>query len=454
MPFAAMANGDCAGARSNPAVDLRSEFGPLRSQDSIGWCATYATTDLYSHWIYKNSAKKSPRSAVYDTRYRENMVSAMWGTAKYYNERRRGHINDLRNFFSKKKELVKEFNALQVERNSLFKGLYETTNRVPNKTLGLLYRDLLSHLEQEERTNGDVNRKHRQAYEEIKKEIINLHASDPSIDAAISKLNLNADRMAHVQLTLKNIENIGDLETGDPVKLFGLLANDKEGYCRESEVPSDDVSLSEQFSQKKNIDQLMKDVYQFLIKARPSQEQFNCAVDSASKLFPNVPVQEVSSILRVYQNDGDPIYELAKASCKNKTRLDEKIATPEMIVIDRPALNGFENIKKLLAQGVPIEIEYDGNRAINPASLVDRNSRGTHASIIVGQQYNCKTGETEFIVRDSVGGKDNCDYQIKLFERYNEKAPYSCSDGYFVLPQSHLAKYIVKGFAIKTKDAK
>jgi hypothetical protein len=40
------------------AVDLRLEMGPLRDQDSIGWCYGFTSADLLTHYLYKTQARE------------------------------------------------------------------------------------------------------------------------------------------------------------------------------------------------------------------------------------------------------------------------------------------------------------------------------------------------------------------------------------------------------------
>ena len=66
------------------SVDLRQEIGPIRDQDSVGWCFGFTSADLLSHYLYKKSLKGWHPFGNIDYREPKNMVSAV-GVSSIFN---------------------------------------------------------------------------------------------------------------------------------------------------------------------------------------------------------------------------------------------------------------------------------------------------------------------------------------------------------------------------------
>jgi hypothetical protein len=73
-------------------IDLRLEMGPLRDQDSIGWCYGFSAADLLTHYLYKTRAKevyRPDRNADY--RGHQYAVSAV-GLSTFLNKTEHGNF--------------------------------------------------------------------------------------------------------------------------------------------------------------------------------------------------------------------------------------------------------------------------------------------------------------------------------------------------------------------------
>ncbi|OQW53421.1 MAG: hypothetical protein A4S09_07415 [Proteobacteria bacterium SG_bin7] len=448
----------CPESLKNPSVDMRNEFGPLRSQDSIGWCFSYATSDLLSHWIYKEYFLKT-RNKFFDTRQRENMISASWGTAKYHEEKRREHINALKLYGPKEKELVSRYQDAVHNRKTIYDDVRKAALASPNKLFANAFSHFATLMERRERTKGDEHSRLSQEIERLSKIISDTGEMNKNVELAIQRLAVNTSEIKELKKILNLIKNKGDLDGGDARKVFEWFVDKNTGFCRESELPSDDVKIPAFYGRKENIENLNKHIYGFLTlpsDASPEtyKERLKCAVEAGRLLFPMLTAIEVAWILKKYQDDEDPIFNLAKKSCRTKLFIDEKTAAPEMAVLENANKNNFGEIKKLLTEGSPVGIAYDGNRAILPQQDFDTNADSRHLSIVVGQRYNCEMGQMEFIVRDSVGGPEGCDTFRESFKKYNQIAPYKCEGGHYVIPESHLSKYSKEAYVIKTKGKK
>ena len=69
------------------SVNLIREMPPIRDQDSIGWCYSFAAADLLTHYLYKTKGKNVQGNNTLATNYlkKESSVSAM-GLATMYNQ--------------------------------------------------------------------------------------------------------------------------------------------------------------------------------------------------------------------------------------------------------------------------------------------------------------------------------------------------------------------------------
>jgi hypothetical protein len=66
-------------------IDMRDQMGPLRDQDSIGWCYAHAAADLMNHHLYKSS--QDPKYLTKEGMVSANSVAINYNTAyksRYY----------------------------------------------------------------------------------------------------------------------------------------------------------------------------------------------------------------------------------------------------------------------------------------------------------------------------------------------------------------------------------
>ena len=104
-------------------VNLIREMPPIRDQDTIGWCYSFAAADLLTHYLYKTKGKKVQGNTVLATNYlqKESSVSAM-GIATMYNQTNfKGHAESL--FGLSSQQLVKMNKSTVVEQGTISKSL-------------------------------------------------------------------------------------------------------------------------------------------------------------------------------------------------------------------------------------------------------------------------------------------------------------------------------------------
>lgn len=95
----AYANSTCLNAptedKNTKKVNLIHEMPPMRDQDSIGWCYSFTTSDLLTHYLYKTNGKHIQLNDTpsVDYRLKPFNVSAM-GIASMYNETIKSSYNN------------------------------------------------------------------------------------------------------------------------------------------------------------------------------------------------------------------------------------------------------------------------------------------------------------------------------------------------------------------------
>jgi hypothetical protein len=99
----------CSPSKSFKAIDLQSEMGPPRDQDSIGWCYGFTGADLLGHYLYKTKAREviGPDSRA-DYRSREFAVSAVGLSVFFNKERNKTYFGNIENVKSAD-ELAKKY---------------------------------------------------------------------------------------------------------------------------------------------------------------------------------------------------------------------------------------------------------------------------------------------------------------------------------------------------------
>jgi hypothetical protein len=93
----------------------------------------------------------------------------------------------------------------------------------------------------------------------------------------------------------------------------------------------------------------------------------------------------------------------------------------------------------VLKKGTPVGIAYHPEVfSETPDNYRQTSKEGSHYSLLVGQRYNCDKGEPEYILRNS-WGQSGCETSAAGYLKKNgQKAPYTCEDGYYIIPQSQL----------------
>lgn len=193
-----------------------------------------------------------------------------------------------------------------------------------------------------------------------------------------------------------------------------LMGAIEKGLCLEKDFPSEDNAYGGLRNQLDQIDTLGR--------KQIRSEQYNCnELCSISKsLFPNVTPEDLQKILETSSRQ-DFMDKMADKSCKNRIKTDMKVESP--ITLKRETLGKV--IDEQLGAKNPIALGY------NASGLYDRRnySRSGHASVLVGRRFNEKSGQCEYLLRNSWGR--NCGYYDKAYE---------CDQGNIWIPKADIIK--------------
>jgi hypothetical protein len=316
----------CPNATSQ--VDLRSQFGPIRDQDSVGWCYGFTAADLLTHYLYKTNASE---------------VANRDPNANYLNPKYAVSAVGVATFFNKYK-------------------------------------------------NPDYFK--------------NVHAKDSK------------------ELSTKYNKLVVPVEGSIPNSIEAVKKN---GFCFEKDLPSENFSYSTDSlclnEGKCNLLDTLNLVYD-----QTNNAQCSNYAPQIQKLFPNLPLAEIRSIL-TFSKKNEALERLVNIACLKKFNT-------RFISENRPITKYFElgkessgdhfwskeiiNSEKLLDiidssldSGTPVGITYR-----HQFLLGIKNSKETHISSLVGKRINPKTCQVEYILRNSWGR--SCDIYKKENPNYGK----------------------------------
>lgn len=183
-----------------------------------------------------------------------------------------------------------------------------------------------------------------------------------------------------------------------------IMARQNMGYCRESELPSDNYGST-------RLEQAITDLIALRDQVREQNSRTNASElaiqtcqemgERIGELFPNLLISDVE---RVLQNPyfNDIYYSFVQHSCKNRIsgqgiRAHE---TPTHLFQDR----GAGVIDAHLSEGKIIGINYR-------IDMLQAGREGNHASTVVGRRWNADRNQCEYLVRNSWGTGCNYGYR-------------------------------------------
>ncbi|MFH1223309.1 MAG: hypothetical protein V1647_03080 [Pseudomonadota bacterium] len=392
-------------AQPNQDIDLRNEFGPIRNQGHINFCYAFATADLLSYWL-NNSAGFKNKGIKWDTRIKENMVSA-FAYALSYN---RLYYN---RFSTKDK--FKSIN-LRNEANRLEKELEKARTKILT-------------------TNIDAIN--------ISKKLKDLDELDPNdeqkwtltdeLNRILERNNNYAELLSSYKLVIWHLSSILEEPAG------GDLNDDTDlssiSICFEKEVNSDEAFPYTTKSEITGFEYTgVCPQYDFIkkVKAKCMNPKSNENDKTISQLVDGIFCKiKKSSKERIYnamskKNVFDPTLKFLKKTCLLNRKLGKyapkiKIIyfcdgctdfgivdpvthknTPVTAVYSQQAI--FDIIDTQLQNKNPVYIGIDDRVFKYPTSdWVNDGTNHNHASLIVGRLKNNQTNKIEYIIRGTTG---------------------------------------------------
>ena len=129
---------------------------------------------------------------------------------------------------------------------------------------------------------------------------------------------------------------------------------------------------------------------------------------------------------------------LMDLTCK-RHKFQNQYSTYSLTNDNIPSEKLMGNVDALLRKGLPVSIGY-------PAELLDSGlnfvgKKADHASTVIGRKFNKKTGECEYLIRNSWGSKDVC----------QRTATIRCEEGNFWVPRTALKNNLFEIMWIEKK---
>ncbi len=194
-----------------------------------------------------------------------------------------------------------------------------------------------------------------------------------------------------------------------------VSASAKKGLCLDEKFSSDD-------SKKMSTKQAIKSVEEIKSKANSKDPNFwNCDMRGFNRLFPYVNIKDFFEIVQK-TTKVDFFNKLADKACEPRLH-NLKNAKAQTINFHRASAakknQKFQEVDEQLTKNNPVALSFY-------ARLFFPGSDGGHAVTIVGREWDTKTKQCEYIIRNSWG--PNC------FWHNN----FKCKDGYAHVPRGRL----------------
>lgn len=426
----------CSDKSGTYQFDMRSELGPIRDQDSIGWCYSFTAADMLSHHLYKKGYGP-------DTRQKANMISASAGALRFNSVKRNqalGAVSARRRVAEAIKPILearqKELETLQVKKSErasqLGASLQTNEMRAKLRSIQRELRDL------ERRHERSQNSKHQTRIEKQQREIESLeHALDAQKfeiqDTLANDTQFKSLALAAYQKEME-IRELSKVALGLPLPQLeeprGGFIKDalselvKGSLCREKDVASDDFgSINQgQYRALELNDLISKGVYSYL--NAPNDENLCSAIEASKKLFKNTPVDQIRDIFKSY-TEQDPLSSLVEKSC-GEPPLPPQVMPNAIEDFYSSKDELLNTVDSLLESGKIAGIAYFPDMFQLGGDLLSEEessaSRSSHASTIVGRGFNCETDEPEYLLRNSWGPR-SCERNRVSYRSLREDDP-------------------------------
>jgi hypothetical protein len=400
----------CSGLKNIPQVDLRHELGPIRDQDSVGWCYAFGATDIVGHYLYKKhngpsvTTKEnaiSASAAVFQSQYK-NRIWALY-SKEYQREKLINHNKKIEQLNAK---VMLANLAYKTREKKLLKN-HPEVNKLRLKEQRLL--EALKNSKSKETFNNYIEA--GKLYS-AKSQFLN---DDTILTNIIDDIFKQEEEIDQLYLNPPKLTSIFKDDGGHASVIFSELLDGR--FCREKQVSSEGYYLE---TSNHDTENLLWEIDQLFTKENYKQQDILCHISTNLRsFFKEIPIKD---ILKIVENSPlDPIGDLVNSSCKERAWPQSKSnPKPKLVGFypdkDNPN-NIFQAVDDSLDKGLIAGINYRSEIFTYGDKELEKKLSQTdflHFSTIVGKKFNCKTNETDYILRNS-WGKDQCDINRKEY---------------------------------------
>ncbi|KHD88644.1 MAG: hypothetical protein OM95_07510 [Bdellovibrio sp. ArHS] len=189
----------------------------------------------------------------------------------------------------------------------------------------------------------------------------------------------------------------------------------KKGFCLEKDFPSEDNSSSNFKNTLQAIDAMGRQ------KLGASATDCAPLYHRSRALFPNVKIADLQAVLRE-SSSRDFIDNMADKTCEPRVKANMETEA-NVYVFDKKGM--IQDLDEQLNKMNPVVLGYDSSNLIDRR---DTEKRRMHASVIAGRRFNEKSGQCEYLIRNSWGR--GCGY-----DRH-----YECKEGNIWVPKTDIMK--------------
>jgi hypothetical protein len=350
--------------------DWRSSLGPIRDQDTIGWCYAFAASDILTDYINRHPSSRPDKLSDADFTKKENMVSPLPGGIA---------VDSGVVALSSNMSMIHN-----VDKNFSYDALLENNNKL--KKINEDYKVLC---------NNDCKDDCIYSY------VHHLDYSGLNCNTLFESRAKDLPQIINLYNAVKDLENkqqdgvnnyYGSTLGGNTELVLDYYI--KNGFSLESQFPTDN------FNKENKLSRLSYD-FALAYGTALSKEE---AVCSSYKVYKEScsscreTIEDIRPILeKIFNSNNSPLYEITNSDkFKFKTNGTDNLDVKRFSYLPKGPLDQKgKDIDEGLKTGI-VGISYD------VAGVVSLNSGG-HASSLVGKK--CIGGQEHYILRNSWGGQ-------------------------------------------------
>lgn len=398
--------------------DLRDKFESIRNQDSIGWCYAHAAADLLTYHLRENGSigKKESVSAT--------------GISLMTNSERRAERQAKLSFFSKP-SLMMGLSTMNSFTRNTDKRKQELEDQI--EVLDLQYSkrktELLNKRPDLIKKKQQAEKKSKEEKEKINNDIMGYLMNDPEFRNILFETDLKGTELDLIEKSPKGNSGFTIPKAEEPEGGFSQRAASRalrDGFCLESQMPSDDSIIPEKYSaliaSKENMPEAsMADLFKYFTSEQDKTE---------GRVFEEPCCDEYENVFRSTFNISKPIFDAIHKSLDPLGELSHELCVGKSktpLSIDSEKLEDSPNkMKEFYDKNEPFTVSMDANffdfgeEALDEKKADPDYERSGHAVLVIGKKTDCKTGKSKLIIRNS-WGSNSCKKDRDNFRSLSSK---------------------------------